>query len=93
MLRSLDLTKTQAGKDLIAIGKVKGLEEGLAEGKAEGKAQTLLKILAKRLGKLPKSMVTKVEHLNFLQLEKLEDVVLDLPDQAALGALLKKLGR
>jgi predicted transposase YdaD len=98
MITTLDITKTRAGKELIAMGKLAGKAEGkmegklegMAEGKAEGKAQTLIKLLTKRFGALPKSLVSKIENLNYLQLEKLDDQVLDAPDLAHLTAWVTK---
>jgi predicted transposase YdaD len=89
MITSLDITKTRAGQELIAIGEAIGEAKGKQEGKAEGKAQTLLNILAKRLGKLPKTAVAHIEHLHFLQLEQLEELVLELPSIPALSAWLR----
>ncbi len=83
MITSLDITKTRAGKDLIAIG--------FAEGESRGKARTLLHILQKRLGSLSKSAVAQIERLDYLQLEKLEDCVLDLPDARQLTQWLRGL--
>ncbi len=79
MIRTFDLTKTRAGRELMDLGKT------------EGRTETLLKILAKRLGKLPKTVVSQIEHLNYIQLEKLEDIVLDVPTVAELSAWLRKL--
>lgn len=87
MLRTLDVTKSRAGKELIAMGKA----EGKAEGKTEGKAEMLLQILAKRFGKIPATIVSEIEHLNFLQLEKLGDQALEIADVKALSAWLKKV--
>lgn len=81
MITSLDITKTRAGKELIAIGK------------AEGKAQTLMRILQKRFGSLPKSAVTHIEHMDYLQLEQLEDCVLDLTGLPQLSQWLRKTKR
>jgi predicted transposase YdaD len=83
MIRTFDLTKTRAGRELMDLGK--------AEGKTEGRTETLLKILTKRLGKLTKSVVSQIEHLNYIQLEKLEDIVLDVQTVAELSAWLRKL--
>jgi predicted transposase YdaD len=81
MLQAKDITKTRAAQELIAMGK--------AEGKAEGKTQTLLGILNKRLGKLPKNVTSQIERLNYLQLEQLDDLVLDVPDIAHLSEWLR----
>lgn len=85
MLTSLDLTKTRAGKDLIAIG--------VAEGKAEGKAETLAKILSMRLGKLPGTVISQIDRLDYGQLEKLETVVLEMSNYRELSTWLHKSKR
>ena len=90
MITSLDITKTRAGRELIAMGVAEGKAEGEARGKAEGKAQTLIKLLSKRFGGLPGTLIKKIERLNYLQLEQLDDLVLDAKDVAQLGAWLKQ---
>ena len=72
-------------------GRAEGIAQGKAEGKAEGKADTLIQILTKRLGPLPKTIHTEVAHLDFLQLEKLGDQVLDLPSVKGVREFLKTL--
>ena len=83
MLILPDITKTRAGRELIEMGK--------AEGKAEGKAGFACKVLTHRFGKLPKSVAESIMHLDYLQLEKLEDKVLEFPDLKALKHWLAKL--
>jgi predicted transposase YdaD len=82
MLTTLDITKTRAGRDLIAMGE--------KEGAARGKAATLIKLLSKRFGTLPAVMVEQIQHLNYLQLEQLDDQVLDVPDLAQLAKWLQQ---
>ncbi len=83
MLTSLDITQTRAGREWIAMGK--------AEGKTLGKAETLLRILQKRLGKISKDSSSQIQHLDYIQLEKLEDRVLDFASTQELGKWLKAL--
>ena len=85
MITSLDITKTRAGQDLIAMGRTEGL--------TEGKSQTLMRILQKRFGDLPKSARSKISHLDYLQLEQLEACVLDLPSLQHLSKWLRQLKR
>lgn len=75
-----DLTETQSGKDLIAIGVQQGKAEGLVEGKAEGKVEgksegkrdSLLMILQVRFGGVPETIhesvmaIGSTEHLGEL---------------------------
>ena len=86
MLTTLDITKTRAGRDLIARGEI----EGEARGKAEGKAATLLKLLSKRFGPLPAGLIKQIQHMNYVQLEQLDDQVLDAPDLAHLAKWLEQ---
>ena len=79
MFNTIDATKTRAGREFIAMGKT------------EGKAETLLNILQKRLGKISKDAVSQIEHLDYIQLEKLEDRVLDFASTQELGKWLKAL--
>lgn len=79
MFNTIDATKTRAGREFIAMGKT------------EGKAETLLAILQKRLGKISKDAVSQIEHLDYIQLEKLEDRVLDFASAQELGKWLKAL--
>jgi predicted transposase YdaD len=79
--------RTYALEEDRAEGKV----EGKVEGKAEGKAETLQTILIKRLGPLPKTVTTQIGRLDFLQLEKLEDRVLDLPSVKSLREFMQSL--
>jgi predicted transposase YdaD len=75
MFNTIDATKTRAGREFIAMGK----------------AETLLNILQKRLGKISKDAVSQIEHLDYIQLEKLEDRVLDFASTQELGKWLKAL--
>ncbi len=67
-----DLTETQSGKDLIAIGVQQGKAEGLVEGKSEGKRDSLLMILQVRFGGVPETIhesvmaIGSTEHLGEL---------------------------
>jgi predicted transposase YdaD len=79
MITTLDIRKTRTGRELIA------------EGKAEGKAQTLIGILGRRFGGLPAAIKSQIEHLDFIQLEKLDERVLDLADTQELSKWLGKL--
>ena len=67
------------------------LEEGRAEGEARGKADLILRLLSKRLGPLPKAIHAQVGRLDYLQLERLGDAVLDLPSVKSLRDFLKSL--
>jgi predicted transposase YdaD len=78
-----DITKTRAGRELIEMGE--------ARGKVEGKAEFACKVLTRRLGKLPKVIFEKIRHLDYLQLEKLADLVLDFADLKALKDWLLRL--
>lgn len=101
MFKMPDITKTRAGRELIAMGKEQGMAAGLAEGiaegkkegKAEGKAQTIVKVLNKRLGPLPKTLLSQISHLDFLQLEQLEDQMLDFPTLRSVTVFMKLLKR
>jgi hypothetical protein len=75
MFNTIDATKTRAGREFIAMGKV----------------ETLLNILQKRLGKISKEATSQIEHLDYIQLEKLEDRVLDFASTKELGKWLKAL--
>ena len=86
MLTTLDITKTRAGRDLIAMGAI----EGEARGEARGKAATLLKLLSKRFGSLPAGMIEQIQHMNYVQLELLDDQVLDTPNLAKLAKWLEQ---
>jgi len=90
MITTLDITKTRAGKELIAKGRTEGLTEGRTEGRTEGKAETLIRILQRRLGRLPKRAVTQIGQLDYLQLEKLEGCVLDITGVPQLNDWLRK---
>ncbi len=67
------------------------LEEGRAEGEVRGKADLILRLLTKRLGELPKTIHSQVGHLDYLQLEKLGDEVLDFPTIKSVRERLKAL--
>ena len=82
--------RTHALEEGLALGEARGVARGVALGEVKGKAHTLLHILEKRLGVLPRTIHTLVEQLDFLQLEKLEDRVLELDSVRSLRRFLKQ---
>jgi predicted transposase/invertase (TIGR01784 family) len=89
---ALDEGRAEGVAQGVAQGVAEGVAQGVVIGKAKGKADTLLKILQRRLGELPKTIHAQVNKLNFLQLEKLEEQVLDVPSVKSLRELVKSLG-
>ena len=83
--------RTHALEEGRAEGKAEGKAEGEAIGAARGKADTLIRILTKRIGPLPKSLSAQIGRCDFLQLEKLEDQVLELPSVKSVREFVNSL--
>ncbi len=82
MLRILDIKETRCGREIYA----EGARQGKLEGKLEGKTELLVRMACKRFPKLAPADVEQIQHLDFLQLERLADVLFDLPKAATLRA-------
>jgi predicted transposase YdaD len=88
MLPIRDLKETVWGKELYDEGLNAGEARGEARGEVKGKATTLAHIAQKRFGKLAPAALDSIHCLDFIQLEGLEEVLLDLKDASALNAWL-----
>ena len=86
MLRILDIKETRCGREIFAEGE----QQGKLEGKLEGKTEMLVSLARKRFPKLSQTTVKQIQKLDFLQLERLADVLFDLPNLAAVKTWLQE---
>ena len=64
------------------------IEEGRREGFREASAQVLKQLIVRRFGAIKRSQNTRLAALPLQSLQALLDVILDLPDAAALDTWL-----
>jgi predicted transposase YdaD len=69
--------------------KIEGREEGLVQGRTEEGRSLVTRQLNRKVGKLPQTVLTKIETLSLEQLEDLSEALLDFSTVANLQQWLK----
>lgn len=75
----LDIKKTQFYQDVVAENKQEWIEKG--------ELNLILRLCKRRYGNLPSSVITRMQHLNSVQLETLADFLVDNPNKFELADL------